>query len=383
MVRQFLTLSAGEAVARGLQALAFIVLARSVGPGALGAFGLAQAISSYGSLAVQRGLDLPAILQVTREPQRAPAIRAALIRLRLPVFCLLLLGAIAWGDRLLLAMAGMWLAAVVQVRWLLLARQLAGTIAIGAILSAGLFLAAALARLPIIWVGMALSAGELLAAAWYWRAAGGSLKATERPDRKMQQEAWPFLASLLLGNLLYSLDVFILGALRNEIEVGLYLAAYRFITVFSPILGALQNSALPRFGALYPDHPGADMLAWRIGVRSAGISLALALVLALTPALLLPLVYGTGFAEAARLAPVFAAVLPIQVVRMIYRQALLAFGGEKKDVQNLALAVAVNLVIDLLLVPSQGAMGCAIATLCAESCFAILTWRSWRRAACA
>lgn len=93
MIRQFLTLSAGEGVARGLHALAFLALARGVGPGPLGAFGVAQAVASYGLLAVQRGLDVPAMLRVGREPDQAEAVRAAVVRLRLPVFFVLLAGA--------------------------------------------------------------------------------------------------------------------------------------------------------------------------------------------------------------------------------------------------------------------------------------------------
>lgn len=370
-------------MARGLHALAFLVLARSVGPGALGAFGVAQAVASYGLLAVQRGLDVPAILRVGREPGQASAVQAAVVRLRLPVFLILLAGAAIWGNWLLLAMAGMWLAAALQVRWLLLARSQSGAVAVAAVLAAAVFLGTVVAGLPLVWVAGALSVGELLGMAWCWWAAGISLKGDAGLAGPLQREAWPFLASMLLGNLLYNLDVFVLGAVRSGAEVGLYVAAYRVITVFSPVLGALQNSSLPLFGKLYPDGAAAGDLAFGVWGRSAVVSVGIAIVLGLTPSLLLPLLYGSAFLEAAPLVPLFAVVLPIQVTRMVYRQALLAFKGEKRDLGNLMVAVAVNLGLDLLLAPRYGAMGCAVSTLCAESCFAFLTWRAWRRMACA
>jgi len=383
VIRQFLTLSAGEGVARGLHALGFLALARSVGPGSLGAFGVAQAVASYGLLAVQRGLDVPAMLRVGREPGQSEAVQAAMVRLRLPVFICLVTGAVIWGNLLVLAMAGMWLAAALQTRWLLLARGKSAAVAVAAVLAAAVFFGTAVSGLPLIWVAGALSAGELLGMIWCWRATGFSFGWVSALAGPLERESWPFLVSVLLGNLLYNMDVFVLGAVRSAAEVGLYVAAYRLLTVFSPILGALQNSSLPLFGKLYPDGAAAEKLALGVWGRSAAVAAAMALILGVVPAHLLRLLYGEGFLDAAALVPVFALVLPVQVTRMVYRQALLAFKGEKRDLANLAGAVGVNLGLDLLLAPRYGAMGCAISTLCAESCLAFLTWRAWRRISCA
>jgi O-antigen/teichoic acid export membrane protein len=383
VIRQFLTLSAGEGAARGLHSLAFLVLARGVGPQALGEFGVAQAMASYGLLAVQRGLDLPAMLRVTREPGVAGALRSAMVRLRLPVFVVLLVGVFVWGNWLERAMAGMWLAGSLQMRWLLLARQKGRAVVVAAVIASSVFLGASVAGLPLVWVAASLSVGELLGAWWLWREAGSDLVSGARLDGALQREAWPFLASLLLGNLLYNADVFVLGALRDSVEVGLYVAAFRLITVISPILGALQNSSLPLFGKLYPDGAAAGELAFRVWSGSVLVSVGLALVLALTAGVLVPLLYGEGFRAAVPLVPVLAAVLPVQVTRMVYRQALLAFKGEWRDLEHLSLSVGLNLTLNFVLVPRYGAMGCAVSTFCAESCFAFLTWRTWRRLACA
>ena len=383
MIRQFLTLSAGEGAARGLHSIAFLLLARGVGPQALGEFGVAQATVSYGLMAVQRGLDLPAILRVTKEPGGAGALRAAMVRLRLPVFLVLLVGALAWGNGLVLAMAGMWLAAALQPRWLLLARQKGQSVAVAAVVASFVFFAASAAGLPLVWVAASLSVGELLGAWWLWREAGSDLVEGPRIDGTLQREAWPFFASLLLGNLLYNSDVFVLGALRDSVEVGLYVAAFRLITVISPILGALQNSSLPIFGNLYPDGAAAGKLAFRVWSGSVLVSVGLGLVLALTAGVFVPLLYGEGFGAAVPLVAVLAAVLPVQVTRMVYRQALLAFKGEWRDLVHLGVSVGLSLTLNLVLAPVYGAMGCAISTVCAESCFAFLTWREWRRVACA
>lgn len=365
-----------------MQALGFLVLARLVGPEALGRFGLAQEVANYGSLAVQRGLDVPAMLRVSHNPDQSDAVRAAVVRLRLPVALVLIIAAAIWGNPLLLAMTGVWLAAAVQIRWLLLARQQSLAAAGSTVIAAAVFLAATVAGLPLVWVAAALSAGEILGAAWCWFAGGSVWRPADGLAGELQTQAWPFLAGVLLGNLLYSLDIFVLGAIRGGLEVGLYVAAYRLITVFSPVLGALQNSSLPLFGKLYPDGPAAAALANTVWTKSAGAAAAIALGLALTPSLLLPLLYGDGFSGAIRVVPVFAVVLPIQVTRMVYRQGLLAFRGEHRDLRNLTVAVALNLILALALAPSLGALGCAFATLGAELWFAVATWYSFRKVTC-
>lgn len=383
MLKQLLTLSAGEGAARGLHALAFFVLARQTGPSEMGAFGLAQSIAMYGVLAVQRGLEIPATLRTVREPGRAGALRAALLALRLPVFAGLALLALAWADPLLTAMAGMWLAAALQVRWLLVARQHSGAVAAASLLAAGAFAAAAAAGLPLVWVAAALSAGELAGAAWTWFAARTRLERPGPLTAEVQREGWPYLGAILIGNLLYSLDVFVLGAVKDDREVGLYLAAYRLITAFSPVLGALQSSALPYFGQLYPDAPAARALARRVASRGAAVAAAVAVALAVAGGWLVPFLYGEAFRPAAGLVPLFAGGLIAQVPRMVFRQALLAFGGQRDDLVNVTLAVAVNAALDAVLAPAYGAWGCAVATLGTETAMLVFTLRACRRRGCA
>ena len=303
--------------------------------------------------------------------------------MRVPVPVVLGGGAVTWGNELLLAMAGMWLAGALHVRWLLLARQQSAPVAVGALLASAVFLGAAMMGLPLVWVAGALSAGELMASGWYWFSAGGRVRAGTELEGELQREAWPFLGSLLLGNLLYNLDVFVLGAVRGGTDVGLYVAAFRLLTVFSPVLGALQNSALPQFGRLYPDAKEAGRLAGTVWWTSASAAMGFAMLLVLGAPFLLPLLYGDAFGGAAVSVRVLALVLPVQVTRMVYRQPLLAFRGERADLRNLAIAVGVNLMLDLVLAPGYGGLGCAVSTLCAEGCFAFLTWQSWRRIACA
>jgi len=109
------------------------------------------------------------------------------------------------------------------------------------------------------------------------------------------------------------------------------------------------------------------------------VAAAIALGVALTAGLLLPLLYGRALLEEAPLNMVLTLILPIQVARMVYRRAVLAFKRER----DLETAVGVNLGLDLLLTLRYGAMGCALTTVCTEARFAFLPWQTWRKMSCA
>ena len=64
MLKNLLTLSTGELVARGMHAVAFLLLARALGKEALGQFGFATAVTSYALLLVMQGFDAIAMRDV-------------------------------------------------------------------------------------------------------------------------------------------------------------------------------------------------------------------------------------------------------------------------------------------------------------------------------
>jgi len=376
--RQFLTLAAGEGGARLLHAVALLLLARRAGPAAFGEFGTAQSIAGYGALLVQCGLDTPATRAAVRSPNGETQLRSAVLALRAPAALAVTLAAVLWRDPILLAMCGVWLAAALQMRWLLVARGRSRTVSIGALLSAVVFLCAVAFELPIAGVAIALGLGEVAGAAYGLWESRGPLAPSGEWRWALSRQALPFLAAILLGNLLYNLDVFVLSALRSKEEVGLYLAAYRLTTVFGPVLSAMQLSALPEFARLAPDYRLANGLASMLLPRAAIAALVPAVALAALPTGILHIFYGKAFDAASPLVVVLGFVLPLQVTRMIFRQALLAFGGERRDLLNLMAAVAVNAAIDLAFVPEFGAMACAAATLAAEAVLGLLTWQAWR-----
>ncbi|RYF83630.1 MAG: hypothetical protein EON98_10130 [Chitinophagaceae bacterium] len=90
------------------------------------------------------------------------------------------------------------------------------------------------------------------------------------------------------------------------------------------------------------------------------------------------LLYHTNVSFNTNVIQLSMAVLPAYYLVHIYGSVLTATGRLKPFIGILALSVAINLVLNVVLIPSYGAVGCTIAALasqytCAVSCYFIAT----------
>jgi O-antigen/teichoic acid export membrane protein len=382
----FLTLAGGEIGARGLQVLAIVLLTRKVGMGPIGDYGLASSISAYALLLVLQGFDT---IGVRASAQKEVEVRGAaeqIMGLRLvSAFLIAALTALwAWGRpgdpaaRLLLILSGVYFSNALTPRWLFLAVSRPRPLALAATLSQACFLIGVLAvRGPadLSLAAWSQMAGEAISAFYLWIAAGFI-----RPRlsavfcRFLLRESWPVTLSLIMGTALYNFDIVALGIFGRRSEAGPYLSSYRCISLFGPLLAALQNTVLPRLAGYWPD-------AKAIRRKAEALSLATFLVLAVCAVFLfalaspvLRLLYGPAIGDSDRLLRILIWALPIQGARVLLRQALFAIRGQSADLRNVTWSFFTNVGLDVALIPHFGAMGCAWSTLAAESVFLATTW---------
>ena len=386
MLSQFFTLATGEVAARGLQVVAIILLTRRVGVDAIGDFGMASVLAAYALLPVLQGFD-PMAVRAAAQKELDPGNAAGqIVGLRL-VFAVAAALGTAWlagrnrGD----AAAEMWLilsvtyfSSALAPRWVFLATQRPGVLALAVTISQAIFLGGVLTvrdPLSLSRAAWAQVAGEAVAAGILWLAAG-----YPRPRLSLSfslwilRESWPVTLSLILGTAMYNFDLVALGALGRRAQVGSYLASYRCVTIFGPLLTALQNALLPRLAGVSAHVPEFRRSVRRFAMAiGAGLGAA-ALLLFLFADPVLRLLYGPHIGESADFLRILAWVLPVQGCRAVMRQALYALRRQKTELRAIALGSFTNVVLDLALVPEFGAVGCAWSTVAAE---AVLMAGSW------
>jgi len=185
--------------------------------------------------------------------------------------------------------------------------------------------------------------------------------------------AAPLGATLVVGAVYSQIDIVIVSLLRDSRVVGIYgLAA----------LGAQLASALPSFvlAATLPRMVGADDRAtarWAGQLAGTAVTMVLPLLLlgALMAKPLVVLVAGPAYAGAAAPLAVLLAGTAVTMPTGILATVLIARHHERR-LATIGLAVlAVNVAVNLVLVPTLGADGAAVAVVASELVALILTAR--------
>jgi len=230
-----------------------------------------------------------------------------------------------------------------------------GLVALGASLTA--FVASAGVEALLAAAGLLLAyalSGERLAS---WRVSRTRV-------RQLLRDSWPLLLSGVTSMLYLRLDIVMLGAMRGEVDAGIYGVATRLSEVWYFVPMALAASLQPvilktraadrvlyieRLKLLY------SAFAW------TGIAIALAVAWLASP--IVTLLFGAAYAAAGPVLALHVWAGIAVFLGVASSQFLVAENLVKLSLYRTALGLAVNVVLNLALIPSYGPMGAALATL--------------------
>lgn len=251
------------------------------------------------------------------------------------------------------------------------ARLYAAAMLTNRIVSALLGIVVVLVTRDLVLVGIAyltgsfagLLVGIALVRGWWspWQA----LKGRPTRVRYLLKEASVLAIAGALNMAIFRLDTVMLQVLRGAAEVGIYGVAYRFFDSFLFVSHGLATVALPRVA--------------RLG-SSRGSAHNFQLTLALTLAFYIPLAIGSiaagrwvivglfseRFAPAAAALPWLMGAAALYAVAYLARVSTIGLGGRSQLLWVAGAALAANVVLNLVLIPSRGATGAAVATFITE-----------------
>jgi O-antigen/teichoic acid export membrane protein len=189
--------------------------------------------------------------------------------------------------------------------------------------------------------------------------------------------ALPFFLIDALEVVHFKLDTVMLGFFRPYAEVALYEGSARLLEASQFVMRPLMAVFLPVCTAMAVAErwPELSALAGRL-LRWAAVlgALVAAIVLLLaTPAL--TLVYGRGFEAAAPLLRVLSLATPLVYLSFVALFVGNALRLERRAVVLLLGSVALNVALNLLLIPRLGGLGAAITTVVTYALLAALLVR--------
>lgn len=390
MRRQFAGLLVSRGLGSGLQALALILLARSVPPSA---FGLVNAvIGVIGFVLVVTGLGLSLYVPLARGAGKQDHVAAGL-RLNtwsnLLTALVLVPALVVWSGvnhlHAGVVLIGLSLALERNIDTVLGVPVADGNTHISAIsvllrrvVTLAVMVPAVLAGGDAVWAyTVGLLAGALVAQVHVRLVVRVEGDASAVPPRTLLRLAWPFLASNVAGQA-RTLDSAVVTATAGPATAGIYASAAKLVQPLLLIPQTLAGVILPRATRLTP--AAARRLCGRLAVVSA-LSMLLVVPVAFVSEDVVVLVMGPEYASAGPALTWSLAGLPFIVLAATLgavlqaqgRQRLVAVNGLVFAVVGLA-GVAVGAVLG-------GATGAAVGLAVGSALRAVvLGWSAWRLA---
>ena len=185
--------------------------------------------------------------------------------------------------------------------------------------------------------------------------------------RDLDLTALPLGFFLIVLNLYQYIDGVMLGYFRNDAETGLYGAAFKVYEGLTYAATAVSAVLTPRLSALFlSDRTRHRQLSIGGIAGTAGIGAIIAIIGFALALPLLTIPFGNAFAGAVPPFRILCAGLPIVFAIWILHATAISVDREKLLLRTGLIGLAVNVGLNLYLIPHYGPNGAAWATVAGE-----------------
>ena len=190
------------------------------------------------------------------------------------------------------------------------------------------------------------------------------------------RDVFPLGAGVLISALYFRCDVYFIQQWHGLQPVGGYNAAFRLVEALRLLPAAVLAVTFPMLVTT-----NDTRMVRRIGGALTFAGAIFAVVCFFGGSTILPLIYGDTYSYAAPAFSILAIALPLFFLNYALTHQVIGWDGQMAYLLIATLALIANVVANLMLVPSQGINGAAIATVLTEvvvtaGCLAFLSIRA-------
>lgn len=396
-IRQILLNATSLLLAYGLPRLftvgAVLLAARVLGAASFGAYGTAAALAVILSIVATAGMVPLLVRDIAREPERTGELVAAAHRVKAAtsaMMLILLYGIARWllsyPDEVVVAAMLLGVAyaieafgdnlsayfqAVERMHVWMQASAAYGLVtgALGAVL---VWLSGS-----VVWFCAAPVVGRLVALAVLQARAPAHVRRPGRPRpgsaRALIRALAPFAAAFVVLTVYYKVDVILLSRWRTPADVGVFTAAYKAVDVFQALVLVGVAAVYPRLSRSAPrgGEPAGRWAGTRVTELVLLATVPLAGLVWLARAPLVGVLYGSAYAAAVPVLGILAAVLPALALNILAGYVLGAAERMGSIAAGYSAALALNVTLNALLIPTLGPVGAALSMLGSEALLAL------------
>jgi O-antigen/teichoic acid export membrane protein len=181
-------------------------------------------------------------------------------------------------------------------------------------------------------------------------------------------DAFPLGIAEILRRLTRHVDKLLLAALSTPMALGLFSAAYKFLEAMTPFTANLTLPLFPVFSRFARVSPGKLFGAYEQSLKFLYVlGMPLAVIMFVLSESLVVLCFGEAYRDAAAVLRLVAPGAVFSLPTSVYGYVFTALGRQRLYMGCVAASLAVNALLDLLLIPFYSYQGAAIATLTAEA----------------
>lgn len=278
----------------------------------------------------------------------------------------------------------------ISLEWFFMGTERMINVAISRILEAATFLAlavllvktsGALFAVPVVRIlSVLLSAGYLLyiyAVRKYF--SFKPLYALEE-WKKLIKESAPVFVAGLLATTYVKFDAILLGFLKSDRDVGLYVAVYRIILFLTSIRLIAVDAVFPSMSRAFIKSKEELKSIVRLSQKAA---IMFAIPIGIGGTILAPkvinLLYGETYMSAVPAFYILIWTFVAQGINFVFPQLEIACNKQNVYMKIMALGVLLNIVLNFLLIPGHGIVGAATATVAADILALVLFYAASRQ----
>ena len=195
------------------------------------------------------------------------------------------------------------------------------------------------------------------------------------PIGSVLRQAWPFAIAAVLSALQLRMSVILLEQLAGTAVTGQYAAASRFVEAGRMLPNALFGALFPALSMLNTNQEAFNRLFRRVASGLAAYGLLVGIGAWLFAPLLIDLTYGEQFGESGTILRVLAWVL---LPGLLKSSRILMYYAQRREgyVNRVTLvALLVQFILSVILIPTNGAIGAAMTLILVEALMLVLLWR--------
>lgn len=182
------------------------------------------------------------------------------------------------------------------------------------------------------------------------------------------KESFPLGIAEVLRRVTRHIDKLLLTAMGTPVAVGLFSAAYKFLEAIGLFTNDLTIALFPVFSRLAEDSTERLFKAYEQSLKFLYImAIPAAVLLFVFAERIVMLFFGEAYKEAAVVLRILSPAVVIISLTSLYGYLFTALRFQRKYTGCAAIALAVNTLLDIMLIPFYGYNGAAIGTLAAET----------------